>query len=111
MAEVSSNRGVDQRRGPIGIGIVPVAVENHQPGALALDAVQRRAWSLGKGPGGHGDLHYGGDRPAKAVHHLGGLCLLLGSSLEVGAEAEGRRQESEQHHSQHHPSSKDADLP
>ena len=84
MAEVSPNRRIDQRRGAIGVRIVPIAVEDHQPGSFALDAVQRRARRLGKGPGGNRDLQHGSDRSAKAVHHVGGLGLLLGARLEVG---------------------------
>ena len=41
MAEVGADRGVHDRRGAVGIGIIPIAVEDHQPGALALDAVER----------------------------------------------------------------------
>ena len=41
MAEVGAHRGVHDRRGAVGIGIIPIAVEDHQPGAFALDAVER----------------------------------------------------------------------
>ena len=41
MAEVGADRGVHDRRGAVGIGIIPIAVEDHQPGTLALDPIER----------------------------------------------------------------------
>ena len=40
MAEVGADRGIDDRRGAVGIGIIPISVEDHQPGTFALDAVE-----------------------------------------------------------------------
>ena len=111
VAEVSPDGGVNDGRGPVGIGIIPITVEDHQPGALALDAVERRARRLGERPRRYRQLNDRGSRPAEADDHVAGLCLLLSSSLEEGAQPKRGREESEKHHSQHNPPSKRHDLP
>ena len=72
MAEVSPDGGIDDGRGPVGIGIVPITVEDHQPGAFALDAVERRARRLGERPRCYRQLDDRRGRAAEADDHVAG---------------------------------------
>ena len=99
VAEVSPDRRIDDRRRAVRIRIVPIAVEDHQPGSLAPDAVERRAGGLGETTRGHRQPEEGADRPPEAADHARRLCLILGTSLQVGAQPKWGREECEEHHS------------
>ena len=85
VAEVGTQCGVDNGGGAVRVGIVPVPVEDHQPGSLAADPIERRARGLRKGAGTHRDFDQRGRRPAEAHQHVGRLRLFLGTRLEIGA--------------------------
>ena len=50
-------------------------------------------------PCGDGQRDDGGFRAPEAVDNAGGLSLILGARLQVGAQPKGGREEREEHHS------------